>query len=78
MDIQEIINIDPDILGGQPVFTGTRIPVESFLDQLEAGISMESFLNDFPTVKREQAVALLKVANELLTSNAAQIYARAA
>lgn len=59
MDIKEILTIDDDILGGQPVFKGTRVPVESLFDHLEAGISLDVFLDDFPTVKREQAIALL-------------------
>ncbi len=79
MDIQEIITIDNDILGGQPVFKGTRVPVESLFDHLEAGVSLDEFLDDFPTVSKEQAVALLDIANKLLTSkNIAQLYAAVA
>lgn len=44
----DVINIDPDILGGTPVFSGTRVPVESLFDHLESGISLEEFLDDFP------------------------------
>ncbi|RYE18309.1 MAG: DUF433 domain-containing protein, partial [Sphingobacteriaceae bacterium] len=47
-----LITTDADILGGQPVFTGTRVPVESLFDQLEAGVSLDEFLDDFPTVTR--------------------------
>ena len=47
MDIQDIINIDKDILGGQPVFKGTRVPVESLFDHLETGVSLDDFLDDF-------------------------------
>jgi uncharacterized protein (DUF433 family) len=68
MDIQKIITIDNDILSGQPVFTGTRVPVESLFDHLEAGVSLDEFLDDFPTVSKEQAIALLDIANKLLTS----------
>jgi uncharacterized protein (DUF433 family) len=76
MDIHEIITIDKDILGGQPVFKGTRVPVESLFDHLEAGVSLDEFLSDFPTVSKEQAIALLSIANKFLTSkNAAQLYA---
>ncbi|MCY7421358.1 MAG: DUF433 domain-containing protein [Chitinophagaceae bacterium] len=76
MEIIEIINVDEEILGGQPVFRGTRVPVESLFDHLEAGVSLDEFLDDFPTVSKEQAVALLDVANKLLTSkNVAQLYA---
>jgi uncharacterized protein (DUF433 family) len=79
MDIQELITIDNDILGGQPVFKGTRVPVESLFDHLEAGIPLDEFLDDFPTVSKEQAIALLDIANKLLTSkNVAQLYAAVA
>jgi len=79
MDVQEIITIDNDILGGQPVFKGTRVPVESLFDHLEAGVSLDEFLEDFPTVSKEQAIALLDIANKLLTSkNIAQLYAAVA
>ena len=79
MSVQEIINIDKDILGGQPVFNGTRVPVESLFDHLEAGVTLDEFLDDFPTVSKEQAVALLNIANKLVTSkNVAQIYASVA
>lgn len=61
MNINNIINIDPDILSGQPVFTGTRVPVESLFDHLEAGVSIYEFLDDFPTVTKAQALALLAV-----------------
>jgi uncharacterized protein (DUF433 family) len=76
MEINDIINVDEEILGGQPVFRGTRVPVESLFDHLEAGVPLDEFLDDFPTVSKEQAVALLDVANRLLTSkNVAQLYA---
>ena len=79
MEINEIINIDKDILSGQPVFKGSRVPVESLFDHLEAGVSLDEFLDDFPTVSKEQAIALLDVANKLLTSkNVAQLYATVA
>jgi uncharacterized protein (DUF433 family) len=79
MNVQELITIDNDILGGQPVFKGTRVPVESLFDHLEAGVSLDEFLDDFPTVSKEQAVALLDVANKFLTSkNVAELYATVA
>lgn len=79
MDVRELITIDNDILGGQPVFKGTRVPVESLFDHLEAGVPLDEFLDDFPTVSKEQAIALLDIANKLLTSkNAAQLYAAVA
>jgi len=75
MDISSIINIDKDILGGQPVFAGTRVPVESLFDHLEAGISIDDFLDDFPTVSKEQAIALLEAANKIMTAkNITQLY----
>jgi uncharacterized protein (DUF433 family) len=76
MDVQEIITVDPDILGGQPVFKGTRVPVESLFDHLEAGVSLNNFIDDFPTVTIEQAVSLLSIANRMLTSkNVLDLYA---
>ncbi len=76
MDIKELITIDKDILGGQTVFKGTRVPVESLFDHLEAGVSLDDFLADFPTVTKEQAVALLELANKLFnTKNLDQLYA---
>ncbi len=53
------INVDKEILSGTPVFTGTRVPVAALLDNLEVGVSLDGFLENFPTVKREQAVQVL-------------------
>ncbi|MCU0335809.1 MAG: DUF433 domain-containing protein [Chitinophagaceae bacterium] len=79
MDIQELITIDNEVLGGQPVFKGTRVPVESLFDHLEAGVSLDDFLADFPTISKAQAVALLDIANKFLTAkNAADLYATVA
>ena len=79
MDIKAIISIDPEVMSGQPVFKGTRVPVESLFDHLEAGVSLDAFLEDFPTVSKEQAVAALEIANKLLTSkNIAKLYEAAA
>ena len=79
MDIRELITIDEEILGGQTVFKGTRVPVESLFDHLEACVSLDGFLEDFPTVTREQAVALLDWTNRLLnTKNLDQLYAAVA
>jgi uncharacterized protein (DUF433 family) len=60
------IHSDPEILGGTPVFVGTRVPFQTLLDYLEAGDPLDEFLEDFPTVSREQAVAALEAAKELL------------
>ena len=54
------INVDKEILSGTPVFTGTRVPVSALLDNLEVGVSLDEFLENFPTVKRKQAVLVLK------------------
>lgn len=79
MDITTLINIDPDILGGTPVFAGTRVPVESLFDHLEAGISLDEFLADFPSVSRPQAIAMLAAANRIVTSSKfEQLYAAVA
>jgi uncharacterized protein (DUF433 family) len=64
------IHCDPEIMGGTPVFVGTRVPVKSLIDHLKAGDSLEVFLDDFPTVSREQAVAVLEVAGTVLESYA--------
>ena len=54
------INIDAEILSGTPVFAGTRVPVAALLDNLEVGVSLDEFLENFPTVEREQAVQILQ------------------
>ena len=79
MDIRSLITIDKEIMGGQPVFTGTRVPVESLFDHLEEGVSIDEFLEDFPSVSRQQAIDLLEAANKILTSkNLEQLYAAVA
>jgi uncharacterized protein (DUF433 family) len=65
MNFGEIIVIDKDILGGQPVFKGTRVPVESLFDHLDAGVPLDEFLDDFSSVSKEQAIALLNAANKI-------------
>jgi uncharacterized protein (DUF433 family) len=65
-----VIQTDPEILGGTPVFSGTRVPVRSLLDYLEAGDALDDFLQDFPSVSRDQAVAVLELANDFLTAHA--------
>ena len=64
----KIIHSDPGILGGTPVFVGTRVPVQNLIDCLEAGDSLDDFLNSFPTVTRDQVVAALEIAREALES----------
>ena len=65
-----VVQVDPEILVGTPVFRGTRVPVKNLLDYLAAGDTLNQFLDDFPTVKREQAVATLELARDLLTAGA--------
>lgn len=67
----DVVHTDPEIMGGTPVFVGTRVPVQSLFDYLEAGDSLEEFLDSFPTVSREQAVAALEIAREAVTAVAA-------
>jgi len=75
----DLITIDEQVLGGQPVFKGTRVPIESLFDHLESGVSLEEYLIDFPTVSKEKAVAILEIATKLLTSkNIAKLYEIAA
>jgi uncharacterized protein (DUF433 family) len=64
------IHNDPEILGGTTVFVGTRVPAAALLDYLEGGDSLEDFLDDFPTVTRDQAVAALELAKQALTAHA--------
>jgi uncharacterized protein (DUF433 family) len=61
---------NPDIMGGTPVFAGTRVPVQTFVEYLEAGDPLDEFLTDFPSVTREQAVAVLELAKDLLLARA--------
>lgn len=63
-DIRQIVQRSPGILGGTPVFAGTRVPIQTMLDYLEAGDRLDDFLDQFPTVSRDQAVAFLEFAKE--------------
>lgn len=65
-----MIHSDPDILGGAPVFVGTRVPVQALIDYLGGGQPLAEFLEDFPTVSREQAVAALRFAAQSLVVDA--------
>ncbi len=67
---QPIIHSDPDVQGGVPVFVGTRVPVKNFFDYLEGGDSLDDFLKSFPSVTREQAVAVLELVRETLARDA--------
>jgi uncharacterized protein (DUF433 family) len=73
--MSKVFEIDSEILGGTPVFSGTRVPIESLFDHLEEGVSLHEFVDDFPTVTREQAVEVLEMAGHVLTAeNFASIY----
>lgn len=79
LNVRDYINIDKEILSGCPVFKGTRVPVESLFMHLEKGITLEEFLDDFPTVSKEQVVGVLEIAGKILTSrNIENLYAAAA
>ena len=68
--LSNVVHCDPDIMGGIPVFVGTRVPIKTLIDYLEAGDSLNIFLDHFPSVSREQAIAALELAKEMLTSYA--------
>jgi uncharacterized protein (DUF433 family) len=64
------VHSDPEILGGTPVFVGTRVPVQSLFDYIEGGETLDEFLHQFPSVKREQALAALEMARDSLLASA--------
>jgi len=59
-DLKGIIHSDPEIMGGTPVFVGTRVPLQNLIDSLKGGESIEDFLDGFPSVKREQVIAVIE------------------
>lgn len=65
-----VVHSDPDILGGTPVFVGTRVPVQSLFDYLEAGDTLDEFLRQFPSVHRKHAIEALEFARETLLTSA--------
>lgn len=65
-----LITVDPDIQSGAPVFAGTRVPVQNLFDYLEEGDSLDAFLKQFPSVTRDQAVAVLEKARETPVADA--------
>ncbi len=67
---QRIVHSDPDVLGGTPVFVGTRVPVKNLFDYLEGGYTIAQFLDQFPSVSRDQAIAALELAREVLAPDA--------
>ena len=70
MKQSSVVHSDPDILGGTPVFVGTRVPVQALIDYIEGGHSLEKFLDDFPTVSRDIAVAAIEQAKLHLLADA--------
>ncbi len=70
MKQSSVVHSDPDILGGTPVFVGTRVPVQALIDYIEGGHTLEKFLDDFPTVSRNIAVAALEQAKVHLLADA--------
>jgi uncharacterized protein (DUF433 family) len=70
MPYNNVIHTDPEILGGTPVFVGTRVPLKSLMDYLEGGHPLDDFLDDFPSVTREQAIAALAEARVALSERA--------
>jgi len=62
----KVMSISPDVMGGTPVFRGTRVPIQTLLDYLEAGESIDNFLEGFPTVTREQVIAFLEETKEVM------------
>lgn len=69
---EPVIHSDPEILGGAPVFVGTRVPLQTLIDYIQGGHPLGDFLDDFPTVSREQAVAALEQGKELLVAHSAR------
>ena len=71
MDLKQIVHSDPEIVSGTPVFVGTRVPVQALLDYIEGGETLDEFLDDFPSVTHEQAVAFLEAAGRALLASIA-------
>ena len=69
-DVSAVFHSDPEIMGGTPVFTGTRVPVQNLVDYLEGGESIDEFLAGVPTVKREQVIGFIEAAKEKLLAPA--------
>ncbi|MBD0280376.1 MAG: DUF433 domain-containing protein [Flavisolibacter sp.] len=69
MQLEGIVVSDPEVLGGTPVFAGTRVPVKNLFDYLEAGDSIEDFLQDFDYIPRQHAIAVLEFSEKLFTES---------
>ena len=70
MNPKSVVSIDNEVMGGTPVFVGTRVPVQSLFDYLEGGETVDEFLRQFPSVSREQAMAALKIARDSVIASA--------
>jgi uncharacterized protein (DUF433 family) len=68
-----IVNIDPEILGGTPVFFGTRVPIKNLFDYLETGESIETFLDDFEGVSKEQVLSVLRISKKLIENSTSML-----
>ena len=62
------VNIDPETMGGTPVFSGTRVPIQTLFDYIEGGEKLEDFLDDYPTVTKEKAIEVLEMAKKSVTT----------
>jgi uncharacterized protein (DUF433 family) len=69
----DLISSDPEVMGGIPVFKGTRVPVDSLIDWLEDGYTIDDYLYSFPSVSKEQAIAVLRLASDWLATQAKQV-----
>jgi len=68
MNIKQLVEVDPEKMSGVPVFTGTRVPINHLFEYLEGGDNLDEFLNQFPSVTREQALGVLELSKESLLS----------
>jgi uncharacterized protein (DUF433 family) len=73
MKTSAVVLVDPEIMSGTPCFAGTRVPARTLLDYLESGDSLDEFLEDFPTVSREQSIAFLEQAGAAMLANLPQL-----
>jgi len=67
--LEKVINVDPEILGGTPVFSGTRVPIKNLFDYLETGESIETFLEDFDGVSKAQVIRILEISQKLIETS---------
>lgn len=74
--LTEVVHSSPDLMSGTPVFKGTRVPIQTLIDHLEAGDSLDAFLSDFPSVTRQQAVEVIELAKDALLASADAAFAR--